>query len=64
MTVAKQPKACKECSFITDEDVCPRCGGETSRDWQGYVIIVDHTKSEIAKKMGVEANGRYALRVR
>ncbi len=57
-------KACKECSFITEEDVCPRCGGGTSRDWQGYVIIVDHTKSEIAKKMGIDANGRYALRVR
>ncbi len=60
----KVVKACKECSFITGEDVCPRCGSATSKDWQGYVIIVDHTKSEIAKKMGVNANGRYALRVR
>ncbi|MFQ5838883.1 MAG: transcription elongation factor subunit Spt4 [Thermoplasmata archaeon] len=57
-------KACKVCSFISEEDTCPRCGGKTSKDWQGYVIIVDHTKSEIAKKMGINANGRYALRVR
>ncbi len=60
----KALKACKVCSFITDEDVCPRCRGETSKDWQGYVVIVDHEKSEIAKKMGIDTNGRYALRVR
>lgn len=57
-------KACKVCTFISEEDVCPRCGGQTSRDWQGYVFIVDHTKSEIARKMEIKANGRYALRVR
>ena len=52
------------CSFITEEDRCPRDGTETSKDWQGYVVIVDHTKSEIAQKMGIDVNGRYALRVR
>ncbi len=62
--VVKIPKACKNCSAVTDEDKCPLCGGETSKDWQGYVIIVDHPKSEIAKKMNLHANGKYALRVR
>ncbi len=62
--VAKLLRACPVCSFITEEDRCPRDGGETSKDWQGYVIIVDHTKSEIAQKMGIDVNGRYALRVR
>lgn len=62
--VVKIPKACKHCSFISDEDICPRCGNPTSKDWQGYVVIIDHTKSEIAKKMGIAANGKYALRVR
>lgn len=62
--MAKAVLACKECSFISEEDTCPRCGGETSKDWQGYVVIVEHEKSEIAKQMGIEANGRYALRVR
>lgn len=57
-------KACRHCSFISDEDKCPRCGNETSRDWQGYIVIVDHKNSEIAKKMGVTQNGKYALRVR
>ncbi|NLL95261.1 MAG: DNA-directed RNA polymerase subunit E [Thermoplasmatales archaeon] len=45
-------------------DACPRCGGETSREWQGYLVIIDHTKSDIAKRMGITANGKYALRVR
>ena len=60
----KIPKACKKCFYISDEDVCPRCGSQTSKDWQGYLIVVDHTRSEIARKMGLNANGKYALRVR
>lgn len=57
-------KACKSCSRITEEDVCPKCGDQTSREWQGYVIITDYTKSEIAKRMNIIENGKYALRVR
>ena len=57
-------KACKQCSFISEDDVCPRCGGQTSKDWQGYLVVVDFEKSEIAKKMGIAANGKYALKVR
>ncbi|MDY0293567.1 MAG: transcription elongation factor subunit Spt4 [Candidatus Methanomethylophilaceae archaeon] len=57
-------KACKQCSFISEEATCPRCGGQTSREWQGYLIVVDHEKSDIAKRMGISSNGRFALRVR
>ncbi|MGE0015014.1 MAG: transcription elongation factor subunit Spt4 [Candidatus Methanomethylophilaceae archaeon] len=57
-------KACKNCNFISEDDICPRCGGQTSKEWQGYVAIIDHTKSEIAKRMSIKANGRYALKVR
>lgn len=57
-------KACKECSFISEDDVCPRCGGATSKEWQGFLAVTDFEKSEIAKKMGISANGRYALKVR
>jgi DNA-directed RNA polymerase subunit E" len=60
----KHPKACSHCSKITDEDKCPRCGNKTSKDWQGYVVIIDARKSEIAKRMGVDVDGKYALRVR
>lgn len=62
--VVRNPKSCRHCSYISTEDTCPLCGNETSKDWQGYVIIVDHAKSEIAKKMNVNVNGKFALRVR
>ncbi len=57
-------KACTHCSYITEEDVCPLCGSATSKDWQGYVVIIDHTKSEIANRMGIHVNGKFALKVR
>jgi len=60
----KVEKACKKCSTITEEDKCPLCGGETSKEWQGYVVILDHSKSEIARRMGIHVNGKFALRVR
>ena len=56
--------ACKSCNFITEQTVCPRCGVETTKDWQGMVAIADFEKSDIAKKMGITANGTYALKVR
>ncbi|MBX8637084.1 MAG: DNA-directed RNA polymerase subunit E [Thermoplasmata archaeon] len=60
----KQVKACKSCSHITEEDNCPLCGAQTSREFQGYLVVVDHEKSAIAKQMGINVNGKYALRVR
>ena len=57
-------KACKACRFITEEEVCPRCGEKASREWQGYLIMVNHSRSEIAKKVGIDGNGKYALKVR
>ncbi len=62
--VIKQLKACKNCSYISESDQCPLCGSQTSKEFQGYLIIVDHTKSAIAKQMGIDVNGKYALRVR
>lgn len=57
-------RACKNCSFISADEACPRCGEETSREWQGYLVVTDFEKSEIAKRMSISANGKYALRVR
>ena len=57
-------KACKNCRTITDQNKCPRCSGEVSREWQGYLVVMDPEKSEIARKMGINASGRYALRVK
>ena len=57
-------RACKKCQFLTESEKCPKCGSETSKEWQGYVYISDYTVSAIAKAMGIESNGRYALKVR
>jgi DNA-directed RNA polymerase subunit E" len=57
-------KACKSCYHITELDTCPLCGGELSKEWQGYLVILDHERSHIAQKMGIKANGRFALKVR
>ena len=57
--------ACKECHLILEEGSCPRCpDSEVSREWQGFVEILDPEKSELAKEMGIRTPGRYALRVR
>ncbi|MGB2581792.1 MAG: transcription elongation factor subunit Spt4 [Thermoplasmata archaeon] len=60
----KVERACKSCNSMTEEDKCPLCGGDTSKEWQGYVVILDHTKSEIARRLGINVNGKFALRVR
>ena len=57
-------KACKNCNAISESDMCPLCNSPTSKEWQGYVVILDYEKSDIAKKMGITKNGKYALRVR
>lgn len=57
-------KACKRCRYLTEENTCPLCGGEVSRNWQGFLIIIDYEESEIAKTMGIKANGKYALKVK
>ena len=57
--------ACKECHLILDEKSCPRWpDSEISREWQGFVEILNPERSEIAKEMGIRTPGRYALRVR
>ena len=57
--------ACKECHMILDEKACPMCpDAEISREWQGYIEVLDPEKSNIAKEMGIRTPGRYALRVR
>ena len=58
-------KACKQCHLIIDEgEICPRCKGALSREWQGYGIIVDSNRCDIARQIGVKENGKYALKVR
>lgn len=62
--MAQTLRACKGCRSLSEETKCPVCNEHTSKEWQGYVIIIDHTRSEIARRMGISINGKFALRVR
>jgi len=58
-------QACRECHRIVEGLVCPICGSSSlSKDWSGYVLIVDPKGSEIAKRLEITLPGRYALKVR
>ncbi len=57
-------KACKDCkAIITKGNVCPVCKStNTTSSFQGVVVIFD-TESEVAKKLGITAPGKYAIKV-
>ncbi|MBL7055879.1 DNA-directed RNA polymerase subunit E'' [Candidatus Woesearchaeota archaeon] len=58
-------KACKKCKYFVDGNECPVCkGNQFSTNWQGRLHILDSSKSEIAKKIGSEEKGEYAIKVR
>jgi len=54
--------ACRECKLIVESRRCPRCGSETTDSFQGIVVIFD-TNSEIAKKLGINEPGKYAIKI-
>ncbi|OIO20803.1 transcription elongation factor Spt4 [Candidatus Micrarchaeota archaeon CG11_big_fil_rev_8_21_14_0_20_47_5] len=59
-------KACKSCRllFLTG-NTCPMCNSEDLTDkHSGQIIFFDIEKSEIAKKFGAGAPGKYAIRVK
>ncbi len=54
-------KACKNCKYITNENVCPNCGGkEFTTKWEGEIHIYD-LNSEIAKLINAKTLGKYAI---
>jgi len=58
-------KACKNCRLIVSANLCPECKTtNVSDDWVGEAIILEPKFSLIARSMGINKPGRYALRVR
>jgi DNA-directed RNA polymerase subunit E" len=57
-------KACKMCKRILEKgNICPVCrSSDTTSTFQGVVVIFD-VESEIAKKLGITAPGKYAVKV-
>ena len=57
--------ACRNCLRIFEGNKCPNCGStNNSNTWKGEVIILDNTKSFIAKKMNIKANGKFAIDIK
>lgn len=57
-------KACKKCKIFVEGDECPICKGtQFITNWKGRLYVVDAKKSEIAKKIGAEVKGEYAIKV-
>ena len=58
-------KVCKKCKLFITGSECPICKSkEFSENWKGRFYILDTNKSKIAKKMGIEVKGEYAIKVR
>ncbi|MDM7912860.1 MAG: transcription elongation factor subunit Spt4 [Methanotrichaceae archaeon] len=50
---------------MVEGQVCPICNSASlSREWSGYVVIIDPKESIIARKLEINLPGRYALKVR
>ncbi|MBD3164516.1 DNA-directed RNA polymerase subunit E'' [Candidatus Woesearchaeota archaeon] len=58
-------KVCKKCKYFYEGSECPACkSNQTASTWQGRLHIIDANRSEIAKKVGINAKGEYAIKVR
>ncbi len=56
--------ACRKCKFVTTGKVCPGCkSSDLTPDWNGIVLVVDPTNSEISKTLGITQKGKYAIKV-
>ena len=58
-------KVCKHCKLFYEGSECPKCHSkDVATSWQGRLAILDKDKSDIAKKIGIEKDGEYAIKVR
>ncbi|MBU2612218.1 MAG: DNA-binding protein [Nanoarchaeota archaeon] len=60
-------KACRICRAIYElsSDKCPNCGSKESTDsYKGKIHVLNHEKSEIADKLNLKSNGKFAIKTR
>ena len=57
-------KVCRKCRLFVEGSQCPICKGSNfSNSWKGKLVVIDPVNSEIAKKIGMDAKGEYAIKV-
>jgi DNA-directed RNA polymerase subunit E" len=58
-------KACRTCRLIVTGPACPNCKGtDLTKSWEGYILVVNPEGSEVAKEIGANAPGKYALKIK
>jgi len=58
-------KACKICKRIHEEEKCPRCESKEFTDsYKGKIYVLNAEKSEIAKNINLNSNGKFAIKTR
>lgn len=58
-------KICSRCRLFVEGSECPMCRtSQFSLSWKGRIAVVDFSRSEIAKKIGMSANGEYAIKAK
>ena len=65
MIKMSKKKVCKNCKSFIEGSKCPICKTSSfANTWQGRLNILNAEKSEIGKKVGIEKEGEYAIKVR
>lgn len=65
--VKPKDKACKICKTVCElsEDKCPNCGSKEFTDsYKGKIYVLKNEKSEIANKLNLKSNGKFAVKTR
>ncbi len=58
-------KACKICKTIYEGDKCPKCDSKEFTDsYKGKIYVLNSEKSEIAKNIGINSKGKFAIKTR
>ena len=61
--MAAQEKACKECGYLTTEKECPICNNNQMLEkYKGTVVVLNARDSDVAVKLGIKDNGKFALK--
>lgn len=56
-------RPCKECGYLTQESQCPNCGSNHFLEkFKGKVLILDFKNSQVAEKLNIKSNGKFALK--
>ncbi|MDT7877968.1 MAG: transcription elongation factor subunit Spt4 [Candidatus Caldarchaeales archaeon] len=57
-------RACRNCRSLVAGNKCDNCGSTNlTSSYSGLLILISPGNSEIAKLLGIERPGRYALKI-